>query len=656
MVRSSLPLTEGFRQRRGILFFETLLQDGRYAFRQLRKSPAFTFAAVATLALGIGANTAIFSVVNAVLLRPLPYPNPTRLALLWAGNPQASSLYSFSHPRFRYFEEHARPFADVAAYDDEIVTLRDHGEPERLEGGRVSANFFSVLGVSPALGRSFLASEDRHGAPPVALLSYDLWRKRYAGDRRVLGRAVRIDNDSYTVIGVLPAGFRFLGEPVDIWRSRIVDTRTFAPASVQLGARYLTVIARLHSEHAMKGAAAKFAAIDSQYKRDNPGNSDATASVYADALQHQTFANLRMTLLVLWGAVTCLLLIACANVANLVLARATVRSREVSLRVALGANRWRVAQQLIAESLLLSLTGGFISLPVALGGTRSLVAAIRQTSPAVPDAPLEPRVLAITFVVSALIGIAFGLAPLLVLRRAELESSLHSGGRSVSASTWNARFRNALVAAEVALCVALLSAAGLLAQSFLRMSTVATGLRPEKVLTWSLDLMPDRYRTPQDRLRFYDEVLRRVQTVPGVAASGITSRLDLVGSGLGYMLQVQGAPDLGPRNPGAVGRSVTPGYFGVIGIPLLRGRVFTEHDTASSARVMLVNEAFAKKFFPAQDPIGQHVTYSTDRITCEIVGVVRNVRSSLRQLGADEAFYLPNSQRPWLVSHAARTH
>ena len=635
---------------------EDALADLRHAARQLRQSPAFTAAAVATLALGIGANSAIYSVIDAALLRPLPYHDPKRLIMAWSGEPGEATFYSFSYPRFQYFRERAREFTDLAAYDDEIVNYTDGDVPERLEGGRVSANFFSVLGTAPALGRGFLPEEDRPGAPPVALLSDSYWRKRYRADPGVLGRTVRVDADEFTIVGVLPPGFQFRNVPVDIWRTRMVDTRTFAPESVRLGASYLTIVGRLRGDIPLRQAQAQLGAIDDGYRRDYRGNSDVARPVYADLLEQELYANVRRPLVMLWGAVACLLLIACANVANLVLARAAARSRELAVRMALGANRVRIARQLIAEGVALSVCGAAASLPVAAWSMRLLSATIRRTMSRIPDAHLDFRMIAATFAVAAAVGIAVGLAPVFLLMRGALEGGLNAGGlnaggRALSASAWSIRFREAIVAGEVALCLVLLTAAALLAQSFVRMSAKNTGLRAAGVTIVHLDLMPDRYQTWEARGRFYDEVLRRVIALPGVTDAAITSRIDLAQHGLGYMVQIEGAPDLGPRNPGALGRSVSPGYFRTLGISLARGRTFSDRDSVAAARVMMVNETFAKRFFPGQDPVGKHVTYSTDRIQCEVVGMVRDVRSAITEEEAEPTIYLPLEQRPWLVAH-----
>jgi len=625
---------------------EQMWRDIRYAARQLRHAPAFAAAVILTLAGAIGANTAIFSVVRAVLLQPLPYPDANRLACLWHDDRPGMAWYTFSYPRFLFFEEHLRDVADAAAYDDESATVLMNGAPVRVEGGRVSWNFFSVLGVAPALGRSFTAAEDRHGAAPVALLSDQFWKERFSADPRVIGRPVTVDGEAFTIIGVMPPQFQFQGVPVDVWRSRIVDTRTFPPASVQLGASYLTVVARLRPGVTMAQLRAKLALLGGQYRAANPGNTDLAAPVQADLLQTKIFAGVHVTLLVLWGAVACLLAIACANVANLVLARAVARERELHVRVALGAGRLRIAQQLILENLFLSAGSILLALPLGIWGTRELVRELRATSQAVPDVHPDTGVMLFLIAVAVAVGIVLGLLPLALVRR----SGIHSSERGSSGSWWKARMRSGIGAAQIAFCIVLLAAAGLLAESFLRMNTMQSGIRTEHVMVFPLDLMPDRYESPARRVTFYDEAIRRAASIPGVTQTAIASRVDFVAGGNPYKVQPEGQADLGPRNPMAEGRSVSPDYFRLLGVPLLSGRYFDERDTAASKRVAIVNEAFARKYFPGADAIGKHLIYSTQRTGCEIVGVAGDVRSGVTSVAPDDQFYLPLAQRPLLVA------
>jgi putative ABC transport system permease protein len=627
-------------------WLEQLARDLRYAFRQLRHAPTFAGTVILTLAVAIGANTAIFSVVRAVMMQPLPYRDPSRLVCVWHSDRADYTWYTFSHPRFQYFAQHVGDLAQLAAYDDESATVLLNGEPVRVEGGRVSANFFSLLGVTPALGRSFTPDEDRHGAHPVAVLSDRFWRERLGADPHIVGRAIPVDGEQFTVIGVMPAGFQFLGVPVDVWRSRIVDTRTFAPASVEAGASYLTVVARLGPGVSPAQFAAKLKVLSEQYRIANPGNSDLLLPVHADLLQTKVYAAVHVTLLVLWGAVACLLIIACANVANLVLARGIARNREIQVRMALGASRVRIAQQLVLENLFLSLTSILLSLPLSVWGMRELVSALRRNSPAVPDVRADANVMMFLFGIAAAIGILMGLMPLFAVHCGEFRGS----ERGSSFSKWSAQLRNGIGAAQIAFCVVLLAAAGLLMESFLRMSTMRTGVRTEQVAIFPLDLMPDRYDSPVRRVNFYQEAIERAASIPGVSEAAVASRVDLVGSGLRYLVQPEGRGDVGAQNPIAWGRSVSPNYFQILGIPLLSGRRFDDHDTALSERVAIVNEAFARKYFPDASPIGKHITYSTDRITCEIVGVVADVRAALGSTGPDDQIYLPVTQRPWLVA------
>jgi predicted permease len=523
----------------------SLCFDFRYAVRQLRNAPTFSLAVILTMALAIGANTAIFSVVDSVLLCALPFQGSDKLLCVWHGDGQSYTWYTFSFPRFTYFQENLKQLADLAAYDDEVVTLRDKTGPVRLEGGRVSANFFSLLGVRPQLGRSFRPDEDRHGASAVILLSARLWRLRFNADPGVVGTPLVIDGESSTVIGVLPEGFQFTDSAVDVWRSRIVDTRTFAPTGVRLGSSYLTVVARLRANTSLLAVQARLKLFNSQYPQQYPGNSDIVGPVSAFYLQDKLFANVHLMLMVLWGAVICLLVIACSNVANLVMTRATSRYREISVRFALGANRLRVAAQLIMDGLVLSFASLLVSFPLTLWGTRLLVFALSQNSSVMPPVGLNMGVMLFTFGLASGIGVLLGLAPMWMLTGRSAE------GRSATASRFSKGFRSALVAAQFALCLVLLASAGLLTSSFVRMNSMNTGLHVNDVLMMSLDLMPQRYDDWQKRLQFYDQVLRRVQMIPGVHGAAVASRVDLVGSGLEYVVHVEGQPDVGASNPSA---------------------------------------------------------------------------------------------------------
>ena len=603
-------------------------QDLQYAARVLGRNRLFASAAIGTLAVAIGANTAIFSLIDAAFLRPLPYPEASRLIFLCEGQPCVT--YSFSYPRYEMLRDQASAFEGVAAYDDESISASTSGQPERIEGGRASANFFSVLRVQPILGRVFTPDEDRAAGPPLVILSHHYWESHFHSDRNVVGRTVRIEGVAHSIIGVLPADFQFLGEPVDVWRSRMADTGTFFPSSVRRGARYLTVIGRLKRGIGVAQAQASLGTLDGRYRRDS-GNDDRDVPVYATPLQQQLVSgSLRLNLFVAWGAVSCLLLIAAANIANLMLSRAAARRKEISVRLAIGASRWRVARQLLTESALLALCGGALSLIVAQGGVRILAATIRQTSHQMPEARIDGTVAAFTLGVSLFAGLIFGLAPMAVALRAELNDGLRSMKRI--------HLPSLLVTAEVALSLVLLAAAGLLMQSFLRMRGTATGIQSDRVSVLWLILNPHHYENFPARSAFYDETLRRVRALPGVSAAAIASRVDVLQRA---DMTIEGENEL---LAGSRGRSISPGYLRVMGIPLLAGRDFSDRDTTTSPKVMIVNQTFARRFFADRNPVGERAVYGTNE--CEIVGVVRDVRGHLQHAGANAEFYIPLAQGP----------
>ncbi len=611
---------------RAFYFLETVWHDLRYAVRMLRKNPVFACVAIGTFALAIGANAAIFSVLNAAFLQPLPYPEPNRLAFLWEGPNNVT--YSFSHPRYEMLRDSASDFEGIAAYDDESITAAVSGEPERIEGGRVSANFFSVIGVAPVIGRTFTPEEDRFRGPPLVILSHEYWESRFNSDPNILGRSMRIDGTTQTIVGVLPAGFRFLGENVDVWRSRLADSGTFFPSTVRRGAQFLTVIGRLKPGVGIRQAQASLDVLGIRYQQDYPGNDDIDVSVHIAPLQEQLVSGLRLNLFLTWGAVSCLLLIACANIANLLLARASARIKEVAVRLAIGATRERIARQLLTEGVLISVCGGALGLLVAQWGARVLAATIHQSSHQAPEARIDATVVAFTLVVSVIVGLGFGLVPSIAALRKDIRRPrVHP--------------QNILVTAEIALSLVLLVSAGLLMQSFLRMRGMATGIRSDQVSILWLILNPHRYENFPERAAFYDETLRRVRALPGVCSAAIASRVDVMQPG------DVGVDTVIPRSEpqaSSRGRSISPDYLSLMGIPLLAGRDFTEHDSTSSSKVMLVNHSFARRFFPDQDPVGKHVTVSSS--AWEIVGVTGDVRLSLQSAGASEEFYLPLAQAP----------
>jgi len=608
---------------------ESVWQDLRYAARVLSRNRLFAAAAIGTLAVAIGANTAIFSLINAAFLRPLPYPEPSRLVFLCEGQPCAT--YFFSYPRYEMLRDQASAFEAIAAYDDESITASTSAEPERIEGGRVSPSFFSVLRVQPILGRTFSLDEDRAGGPPLVILSHHYWESHFNSDPNVVDRTLRIDGIAHSIIGVLPAGFQFMGEPVEVWRSRLADSGTFFPSTVRHGARYLTVIGRLKQGTGIREAQASLVVLDGRYGRDYPGNEDLDVSVYAKPLQEQMVSSsLRLNLFVAWGSVGCLLLIASANIANLLLSRAAARGKEMSVRLAIGASRSRIARQLLTESALIALCGGALGLLLAQWGVKILAATIRQTSHQMPEARIDGTVAAFTLAVSLLVGLIFGLAPVAAAFRSELNTGLRSVRRI--------HLPSLLVTAEVALSLVLLAAAGLLMQSFLRMRGMPSGIQSDQVSMLWLILNPHRYENFPARSAFYDETLSRVRALPGVSAAAIASRVDV--------LQRSDMTIEGENEPlaGSRGRSISPDYVRLMGIPLLAGRDFSNRDTTTSPKVMIVNQTFVRRFFADRNPVGHRAVYG--RNDCEIVGVVGDVRGHLQHAGANAEFYIPLAQGP----------
>ncbi|MCA1615988.1 MAG: ABC transporter permease [Acidobacteria bacterium] len=623
-----------------------LWQDLRYGARMLWKRPAFTLVAVTALALGIGANTAIFSIVNGVLLRQLPYHDPERLVMLWETDTKRGGAQTgFSYPRFTFLREQQKDFEAIAAYTTRSFNVVGPDGPVRVQGAHISEDFFRATGVAPRLGRAFSPEETQAGAPPVVILGHELWQNRFGGNPDLVGQSVTSDGRAYSVVGVMPAGFKLFDETIDLWVPRVNETNFLNPQQIQRGATYLAVIGRLKPGVGLEQANAALGVISRQYQQAFPGNSDAPNGMGAGSLQEYLVGNIRPTLLLLSGAVACVLLIACLNVANLLLARVTARHKEIAVRVTLGATFWRLVRQTLTESVLLSVLGGALGLLLAYWGLRFLLGISPDVIPRADAVTLDGRVLGFTLLVSALTGLLFGVAPALLQARTDPNESLKEGGRGGSAGARSHRLHSALVVLEVALSLVLLIGAGLLLRGFVRLRNVETGLDPRGVLTMQVALSSTRYATPPQQAVFYDQVLQRVKSLPGVTAAGATTRLHLDEAGGGVLFFPEGQPDLGPENPQARLRVVSPQYFQALSIPLVRGRPFDERDNAAGQRVMLINESMARKYFPGQDPLGKRITYTLDRITCEVVGVVRDVKTSVTEAQAREEIYVPYAQR-----------
>ncbi|MEJ7811393.1 MAG: ABC transporter permease [Gemmatimonadaceae bacterium] len=615
-----------------------LLLDLRYAVRTLRKSPGFTLVAALTLALGIGANTAIFSVVNAVLLRPLPYGEPERLVMAYGKHTQIGREVA-SMPDFLDWRAESRGFEALAARAGASYNLTGTGEPERLTGARITANFFRTLRVTPALGRAFLPEEETRAGSRVAILSYGFWQQRFGARPSIIGETIALSGLPFTVVGIAPRDFR-AGPEADVWTPLVTDTT--------LGRRsdFLTVIGRLKPgvtiERAQGELVSLMARLAEQYPQTNVGWSAELVP-----LKDEIVGNVRAALLVFMGAVGLVLLIACANVANLTLARAAVRSREIAIRSALGAGRGRLVRQLLTESLLLALLGGALGLVLALWGTDALRTARPALIPRLDEVGLDARVLGFTLLASLATGALFGVVPALQLARGDLQSSLRSGGRTMSGGTGLASLRGLLVLGEVALSLMLLVGAGLLLRSFDRLQREDPGFDPRNVLTVSVGLPRARYPQLPVQTAFWARLEEQMARVPGVQAVGLTSAPPLAGSAYLSFL-IDGRPVPAPEAVQDVQPFVaTPGLFRVLRIPLLHGRAFAESDATGAPRVAVVNREMARRYWPNASPIGSRITLgnpadSTSWVT--VVGVVGDTRQERLNEKPYPQMYTPLAQ------------
>ena len=639
---------EKCRDTRKVNWIQDLVQDFRYGLGVLRKSPSFTAVVILTLALGIGASTVIFSVVNGVLLRPLPYPNHDRLVRIGETHPRngcgfCGTLGNVTYANFNDLERAATTVGNIAAFRQWLFNLTGEGEPEQVPGALVSGNFFAAFGSQPILGRVITPEEDAPGADNhVAVLSYALWQRRFGADPRIIGKTLRINAEDFRVVGVMPRGFDYPENYSEIW-SPLVPHGQFRN---NRRAHLLTVVADLRAGQTIGNAQAEIAAIgqriEKQNKSDDPDMMFSTIS-----LKKSIVAPVQPALLVLMFAVGLLLATACANLANLLLARGAAREKEFSLRTALGAGRGRLVRQLLTESIVLALLGAALGFGIATWSLQFISALASQDLPRFGEIVVDWRVLGFTLVISCLSVVLFGLAPAVSSTKTDLRTSLKEGPTSSGARPRGAS--RALIVPQFALAVVLLVGAGLLANSFVRLLRVNPGFRPEGVLSLQLFLSPTEYpeRDPRTAL-VLQQMLERVRAIPGVRSAGLVTALPITG-GASTDFVIEGRP-LPPANdePSADIRSVDSNYFRTMGIPLLAGREFTEADNAAANRVMVINETMARQYWPTESPIGQHVTMKDwgPPMTGEIVGVVGDVKAR----GLDEAvgsmIYWPYFQFP----------
>ncbi|HUR95392.1 MAG TPA: ABC transporter permease [Gemmatimonadales bacterium] len=616
----------------------TILQDLRYAVRGLRRTPGFTLAAVLTLGLGIGATTTIFTVVNGVLLRPLPYAHADRIANIWNDFGEgAQSLPAVSPLDFRDYQRRSRTFESFAAATaGSVVGLRGNltgeGEPERVDLATVTANFFPLFGIAPQHGRDFDAAEEAPNGPHVVMLSDRLWRRRYGADPRVVGSTIQLDGVAHTVVGVLPAGFR-LALPTEAFL--VTDAEMWAPLQFDYGNApprnytFFTVFGRLKPEVTFAQAQAEMDGIALQFRKEFPEHTGTNVRIRAVPLQQDVVKHARPALLVLLGAVALVLAIACANVAHLLLVRATVREGEFALRTALGASRWAVVRQLLTESAVLALTGGALGLMVTTLGLGLLRALHPSNLPRLGEVDVDGRVLAFTAVVCLLTTLTFGLAPALQAARNDPQRALQAGGRSGTSAARH-RIRSLLILGEVALSVVLLIGAGLLVRSFLALQQVRPGFDASDVLTLQIALPGGRYPTPNDRRTFIRELERRLGDLPGVTRAGVTSQLPLTGSGSLSPFAFDEATARNWESVTADGRSVSPGFFAAMNTRLLAGRGFTWDDAVGKPPVIVIDETLARQAWPGRSAVGRQLQLGPTgqaNNMAEVIGVVEHQRS-----------------------------
>jgi putative ABC transport system permease protein len=637
----------------GNTFFASSWQDLHYGLRMLRKNPGFTLVAVVTLALGIGGNTAIFSVVNAILLRPLPFPQPHSIVQLLKQYKDGTGD-DISVPLFNYWRERNEVFSHLAAFSLGPIgfNLATRGLPERVPGARVSAEFFQVLGVRPTLGREFLTEEDRPGGRPAVVLAYDLWRTRFGTDPGLVGKVITLDGQPYTVVGIMPPGFRFpassdFGTGTALWVPLQLPLTSRDPAN------FLVVIGRLRPEVSREQAAASLSILTKQLRKDFPHFVDMGQSTTVVPLQAKLVGNIRPALLVLMGAVGLVLLIACVNVANLMLSRSAGRNKEIAVRMALGAGRGRIFRQLTVESVLLGLVGGALGLLVAIGGENLVMALSPVGVPRFTEVNLDGRVLVFTLVISLLTGILFGIVPALSATRTKPNESLKEGSLHSTAGLQRRRFSGALVVGEVALSLILLAGAGLLVESFVKLANVNPGFDPRHVLSFETTLPESKYGTPPQLSAFYQQVLDRLKVLPGVEGAANVTNLPTQ-FGPDFPFTIEGHADSGGDDNvhDAQFRAISPDYFRVMRIPLLRGRYFSDRDTAGSPAVVVINERMAHEFWPNQDPLGQTIVIAKpmgpewkDRPR-QIVGVVGDVKDTSLAEPAPPEMFVPYTQMP----------
>ena len=655
-------LKETNRELHGLPVVETFLQDTRYAFRMLRKSPGFTAVAVLTLALGIGANTAIFSVVYAVVLKPLPYVNSEQLFNVFEVQPQQGVTGTgWSYANFAELREQNSVFSEMAGAQKHQLTLTARGEPSIVNTSVVTPELFSVFGEKPLAGRMFFSEDGRAGAPPVVVLSENLWRGSFGADPNIIGSSIDLDKRSFTVIGIMPAAFRFplLTESEQVWIPLVQDP-LFGSLIPRRGGHWLQVTGRLKPGVSMTQAQAELDAISARLAKVFPAENDGWA-IRMVPLQQMIVGNAKSSLLVLLGAVGLVLLIACANIANLLLTRATSRAREIAVRTTLGAGRTRIVRQLLSETAVLGLLGGLAGIVLAYFGIQALSSLLPPGLPRANAIRIDNMVLGFALLLSAIASFAFGLAPAWFAANSNLQSSLREGGGRSGESRNRRRARSFLAAGEIAFAMVLLVAAGLLLRSFSKLMSVSPGFDAQHIVQADISLPRFQYSTPQQWAAFSEELLARVQADPGLQDSAVAVPRPIADGCVNLGFDIVGTPP----SSASVSRtanyvSVSPDYFRVMGISLLAGRFFNQHDVMSAPRVSVISEAMARLYFPNQNPLGKRLTFGfppDSGAMREIVGVVGNVRDVALGQDPGPMMYVPYAQAPfWGANMIVKTN
>jgi putative ABC transport system permease protein len=617
-----------------------MLHDIRFGLRMLSRNPGVTVLATIALALGIGGSTLIFSVVDAILLKPLPVSDPDRLVWIWANSPSRNLAYAFTaYSTFAEWKAGSPSFESMAAYAPSSATLLLNQDPERVDVFHVNASFFPMLGIYPAIGRNFLPEEDQAGARDVAILSFDLWERRFGRDTGIVGRAIHLDGKSVSVTGILPRGFMFPDRSADIY---VPIAHSTARGTREAPSPSVGVYGRLRPGVSLERAQSEIDAVSRRLEAAYPEMKGRGAQVWR--VRDFTVRDIRLSLLVLFGAVGLVLLIACANVANLLLARASVRQREIALRTALGAGQWRILRQLLTESVILGACGGLVGIAAAAAGTRLLPLLRTDRIPFLREVSLDGRVLTFAILASLFTAILFGIAPALAAFRVRNSETLKQSSAGGGESRARNRLRGALVVIEVAIALLLTIGATLTMRTLLRLQATSPGFKSDGILTASVTLPVLKYPKPEQRTEFYQRLLDRINVMPGVQAASMVNLIPFGGSNTGLNLMIEGqAPPRPEDTPIFWRRIIDPGYFHVMQMPLKRGRDFTSQDSGSPL-VAIINETMARRFWPGADPIGKR--FGSGKYWMTVVGIVGDVKFTSFMKDPEPEYYEPYRQSP----------